>query len=75
MSAKHLPPPSHKTGGVKIKIMDIFDDKRPVYIFAFGEFDFQQVNVGGIQRFLAQGNFECRQYLPVIKLNSPNANI
>ena len=28
--------------------------KRPVYIFAFGEFNSQQVNVGGIQHFLAQ---------------------
>ena len=28
--------------------------KRPVYIFAFGEFNFQQVNGGGIQYFLAQ---------------------
>ena len=28
--------------------------KRPVYIFAFGEFNFQQVNVSCIQRFLVQ---------------------
>jgi hypothetical protein len=28
--------------------------KRPVFIFAFGEFNSKQVNVSGIQDFLAQ---------------------
>ena len=28
--------------------------KRPVWIFAFGELNFQQVNVGGIQNYIAQ---------------------
>ena len=46
--------------------------KRPVYIFAFGEFNSQPVNVGGIHsKFpcailglgIAQGNFECRLHL------------
>ena len=29
-------------------------DKRPVYIFAFGEYHSKQVNVSGIQHLLAQ---------------------
>ena len=46
---------------------------RSIYVFAFGVYNFKQVDVAGIQIFLAQllvpifalGNVECRQHLPV----------
>ena len=57
------------------------DHKRPVYIFAFGEFTFHLVNIGGIQSFLAQLEALrlCKEILNAAntgsELDSPNANI
>ena len=59
-----------------------FCQKRPVYIFAFGEFNSQQVKVSCIQHFLAQlqglelrkKNLNAANHT-VWELNSPNLNI
>ena len=48
--------------------------ERPVYIFAFGEYNSKQVNVSGIKIFRAQlQSLKLRNC--VIELYSPNANI